>query len=451
MAIMPSWTFLFIGAASLFDEVSALRAAGLAGYTFEKFMRNFGRTYTVGSKEYQQRSALFQQSLLEIHAVNERNAKEKRSWKANIHPFMDWTRAERKKLNGYKPSYARGRMPAMVTADLQINTRAFGRMNLSWGDSSVSSYENDGAPMRNQGNCGSCWAISAVEAVEAQLQRSGSYGGERLSAQALVDCVPNPRHCGGSGGCDGATGELAYEYMRDHGIPLEADVPYTAQTGTCSAQESASFLQAPKRRARVSSWSNLPSNQAEPLMQALVQQGPVVVAVDGGEWFNYGSGIFDGCSKDATLSHAVLAKGYGEDAGQKYWLIQNSWGSGWGENGSIRLHRRDDESSWCGIDKKPQEGLGCDGGPAEITVCGACGLLYDPLIPTGVRIEGGDGSDAATPPAAAEPAVMSAAATASAADSELAAFAFKSSDDTSAAKIDDSSAIDKMEAMLRGN
>lgn len=44
------------------------------------------------------------------------------------------------------------------------------------------------------------------------------------------------------------------------------------------------------------------------------------------------------------------------------------------------------------MDKKPQEGEGCDGGPPEIEVCGMCGILYDPVIPDGVHIEGGDSS-----------------------------------------------------------
>ena len=54
--------------------------------------------------------------------------------------------------------------------------------------------------------------------------------------------------------------------------------------------------------------------------------------------------------------------------------------------------KHDDEDAWCGTDNKPKEGLGCDGGPEEITVCGTCGLLYDPVIPNGVRIESGSGS-----------------------------------------------------------
>jgi len=246
--------------------------------------------------------------------------------------------------------------------------------------------------LRNQGNCGSCWAISAVEAVEAQLQRNGGDSNVRLSAQALVDCVPNPQHCGGSGGCDGATGELAYSFMRDHGIPMEGDLPYTATTQQCPQQlEGTGLWQYASSRVRVGTWDQLPSNKVQPLMQALVEKGPVVVAVDANSWFNYDSGIFDGCEKDAILGHAVLAKGYAADAGNKYWLIQNSWGANWGESGHIRLIRRDNEDSWCGTDSKPEEGVGCAGGPSKVTVCGTCGLLYDPIVPQDVHIESGEG------------------------------------------------------------
>jgi hypothetical protein len=147
-----------------------------------------------------------------------------------------------------------------------------------------------------------------------------------------------------------------------------------------------------EKRVRVSGWTTLPSNKAQPLMEALYNQGPVVVAVDANDWFDYDGGVFDGCKKDAELGHAVLAKGYGGDGNAKYWRIQNSWGGSWGEQGHIRLKRQDaaEEEAHCGTDRKPQEGLGCDGGPPEITVCGMCGILFDPIYPEGVTIEGGD-------------------------------------------------------------
>jgi cathepsin L len=261
------------------------------------------------------------------------------------------------------------------------------RLNATWGDSQDDGVEDQGPPIWDQGNCGSCWAISAVEAVEAQLMKQNG-ASTRLSAQALVDCVPNPHKCGGTGGCDGATGELAYEYMRDHGIPVDADLPYSGRTTSCGP----SFLQGTSgMRARVGGWNNLPSNQAAPVKQALVETGPVVVAVDGSDWFNYDSGVFDGCQKDAVLSHAVLLKGYGQDAGKKYWTIQNSWGSDWGEHGNIRLLRHDDDRAYCGQDNKPQDGVGCEGGPPSVEVCGMCGMLYDPVVPTGIYLEQGSG------------------------------------------------------------
>jgi len=356
-------------------------------YNFAQFSREYDRNYVAGSDEYKHRAALFEQALLDIHKTNARNTEEGRLWKAGIHPFMDWAHHERQTLNGYKPSRNK------VARAGFIQSSAHGRMNSTRGavdDSDFSDQDavsgglspSEGPRMRNQGNCGSCWAISAAEALEAQLQRNGlADKNTKVAAQALVDCVPNPQHCGGSGGCDGATGELAYAYVRDHGIPLESDLPYTAQTEQCPQSFPAST------RVRVSGWNNLPSNQAKPLMQALVQQGPTVVAVDANNWFDYEKGIFDSCDKDATLGHAVLAKGYGREDSSDFWLIQNSWGRQWGEEGNIRLLKRADDDKWCGTDRKPKEGLGCDGGPSEVKVCGTCGILYDPLVPQGVRLE----------------------------------------------------------------
>jgi len=363
----------------------------LETYTYDEYIRDFERSYAVGSDEYNRRAQVFQASLKRVMAINAKNAREDRSWWAGVHPFMDWTQAERSALNGYKPSRAKAGSAPGGLAALQTfgNAGVSTRFNASfYGDSA--SWE--GVAMRQQGSCGSCWAISAVEAVEARLPAN-----TKLAAQALVDCVPNPHHCGGKGGCDGATGELAYEFIRDHGIPLESNYAYTAETGSCPMNPATDLFPA-SQRARVAGWTTLPSNKAQPLMEALYSQGPVVVAVDANDWFDYDNGVFDGCKKDATLGHAVLAKGYGGEGSTKYWRIQNSWGGNWGEKGHIRLKRQDAaaEEQFCGQDRKPQEGLGCDGGPPEVTVCGMCGILFDPIYPTGVTLEGGD-SHIATP------------------------------------------------------
>lgn len=362
--------------------------ASLSTYSFDRFIKDHQRSYEHGSDEYEHRLALFQQSLARIQTVNAKNQREGRSWFSGIHKFMDWTEAERKVMNGYKPSRTGLHRMTALQSQQQTHLRASSySMNRTNHLAESFEWDNLKIPIVNQGSCGSCWAISASEALEAQLQKNGHKSGIKVSAQALVDCVPNPQHCGGTGGCDGATGELAYAWVRDHGIPMESDLEYTAQTGKCHHSEG---LYPASQRVRVSGFHALPSNKYAPLMNALVQEGPAVVSVDGNTWFDYDSGVFDGCEKDAVLGHAVLLVGYGSDANKPYWRIQNSWGADWGENGYIRLFRHADEESWCGTDRKPQEGSGCDGGPPEITVCGMCGILYEGLVPQGVRLEGGN-------------------------------------------------------------
>lgn len=362
-------------------EASVLRStqnkSSLASYTFEEFVSDFGRYYVSGSSEYETRAGHFASSLRRVLRINKKNDKEGRAWLAGIHPFMDWSESERRALNGYKSFRTSGTSSVLY---LQVDVDGGADSNVT-GVSTSASWE--GVAMREQGMCGSCWAISAAEAVEARLPEKN-----RLAAQALIDCVPNPKHCGGKGGCEGATGELAYTFMKEHGIPLEHDYAYTAETGQCPMTPLIGDFPAPKR-AKVSGWTALPSNKAEPLLQALYSKGPVVVAVDADAWFEYKSGIFDGCKKDAHIGHAVLAKGYGGQDNAKYWQIQNSWGAEWGEHGHIRLKRQEsaDEEKHCGQDTKPQDGVGCDGGPSKVTVCGICGILYDPIYPEGVTLE----------------------------------------------------------------
>jgi cathepsin L len=384
----------FLGVASAMGARPSQRATRLESYSFAQFTEKYSRTYAAGSAEYKRREAVFQASLSRIHAVNAKNARESRPWRSDIHPFMDWTEVERKPLNsGYKSKGGRRHggagflslLSAQASTSSQSATRA--KMNQT-----ARLKMREHPRIRNQGDCGSCWAISAVEAVEAQLLQSGI--DVQLSAQALIDCVPNPRHCGGKGGCDGATAELGLQFVRDYGIPVEGDLPYAEADQKCpmTLEPGASWPSA--RRARVSGFSSLPSNKAEPVMQALMNSGSVAIAVDGGGWMDYSSGVFDGCQKDTILSHGVLLNGYGEEGGNKYWHIQNSWGAEWGEQGTIRIKRHDNEEEWCGIDNKPQDGIACDGDPPEITVCGMCGLLYDPVLPEGARLEGGDDSSA---------------------------------------------------------
>lgn len=362
------------------DPQALQRCFNNQAYTFDAFVQDFGRSYGAGSEEYSRRASTFKDSLMQICA---KNSRARRSWTAGVHPFMDWTVAERAQhLHGYKPSGPHHTAKSARLAALQTRDVATSNDRI-YGDGS-DSFVNEAPPIRNQGACGSCWAIASVEAVEARLIKQG---GPQLSPQALLDCVQNPRHCGGQGGCDGATPQLAFDFMRDNGLPLETNLPYHQ-----GAADKCPLKPYPSEwaRATLTGWRALPSNQAQPLMQALVKDGPVVVSVFAHDWYSYHSGIFDDCPKDAVPSHSVLATGYGvldmssgkHTSLMKYWVLQNSWGPAWGEQGSMRLVRQDDEDSWCGNDAQPQMGSACDDDPHQnVTVCGSCGILYDTVIP----------------------------------------------------------------------
>lgn len=94
--------------------------------------------------------------------------------------------------------------------------------------------------------------------------------------------------------------------------------------------------------------------------------------------------MFDGCDYDqnVNINHAVVLVGYGSEDGLDYWLVRNSWGYYYGEDGYIRVLR--ESSTYCAVDSTPQDGSACKGDDKPIQVCGMCGILSDSSYPIGV-------------------------------------------------------------------
>merc|ERR1719401_2331031 len=103
-------------------------------------------------------------------------------------------------------------------------------------------------------------------------------------------------------------------------------------------------------------WAKMPENKEQPILHALVEHGPLAVAVAAGsDWNAYHAGILTpmGCDTNHVISHAVVLFGYGKAHSRshgevKYWQIKNSWGNSWGEGGNLRLQRLDEEEKECG-------------------------------------------------------------------------------------------------------
>ncbi|KAH7575016.1 hypothetical protein JRO89_XS02G0035700 [Xanthoceras sorbifolium] len=204
-------------------------------------------------------------------------------------------------------------------------------------------------PVKNQGSCGSCWSFSTTGALEgAHFLSTGKL--VSLSEQQLVDCDHecDPEEAGScDSGCNGGLMNSAFEYtLKAGGLMREEDYPYAGTDGTCKFDKT-------KIVASVSNFSVV-SLDEDQIAANLVKNGPLAVAINAVFMQTYIGGVSCPyiCSKH--LDHGVLLVGYGS-AGyapvrlkeKPYWIIKNSWGETWGENGFYKICRG---RNICGVD-----------------------------------------------------------------------------------------------------
>ena len=187
-------------------------------------------------------------------------------------------------------------------------------------------------PVKDQGYCGSCWAFAATAAAESVvlIKNHAPNTDLDLSEQVLVSCS-------GAGSCEqGGRLDVAADYIRDTGLPVESCYPYTAADGTCSMacdnwQASAYKI---NNWIWVVPYGTTPTTDA--LKQALSTYGPLVTTMAVySDFMNYASGVYAYTSGGLEGYHAILLVGY-DDAGQ-YFIVKNSWGTRWGESGYFRI------------------------------------------------------------------------------------------------------------------
>ncbi|KAL6072965.1 Cathepsin L [Balamuthia mandrillaris] len=315
------------------------------GYSFDDFVREYQPRYA-SPEEHAMRQKLFESRLSEIKAHNRDPTK---TWKMGVNHLTDRTAEEQRALLGYDKSVGhtlrQSRRPPVWSAPLGVESLP---SRVDWREQGIVS------PVKDQGKCGSCWTFAAAETLEsAYAKKTGQLF--TLSEQQILDCTPNPDECGGTGGCHGGTVELAYTRLVafEQGLATEWTYPYTSYFG--EAFQCRFNASRTKVAAKVGSYVVIPSNKYTPLLQAVATLGPIAISVDASTWHNYEGGVYDGCNQtNPDINHAVQLVGYGTDekTGQDYWLVRNSWGPAWGENGYIRVKRQSNPT--CGIDLTPR-------------------------------------------------------------------------------------------------
>ncbi|CAJ1083415.1 procathepsin L-like isoform X2 [Xyrichtys novacula] len=276
------------------------------------------------------RRAVWEKNLFLVMRHNQEASAGKHSFTMGLNHLADMTAEEvNEKLNGLKLEELTHLMNGTLK---EVNISSIPQ-TVDWRKNGLVS------PVQNQGMCGSCWAFSSLGALEGQMKKqTGAL--VPLSPQNLVDCSIKD----GNHGCRGGFISKAFGYIiRNGGVDSERFYPYEHQNGKCRYSDAG-------KAAYCSKFHILPHGDEKALQAAVASVGPVSVAVNAmlRSFHLYRGGLYNvpNCNPRFT-NHAVLVVGYGTDRGQDFWLVKNSWGTAWGEQGFIRIARN--KKNLCGI------------------------------------------------------------------------------------------------------
>jgi len=286
---------------------------------FTKWIQSNRKSYH--HDEFQYRFRVFIKNYDFVQANNAKGL----SYTVGLNKFADLTNLEfAQKYTGVQVNIPHEKSEGVVASSLPSE----------WNWNNMSAV----TPIKDQGQCGSCWAFSTTGSTEG-CHAITTKNLVSLSEKNLMDCSYNY----GNEGCNGGLMTQAMQYIiANGGIDTEMTYPYVAEDGPCK-------WNAANKGATLTGFTNVASGNENDL-QAKVYTGPTSVAIDASHssFQLYQSGIYyePQCSSD-QLDHGVLAVGWGANSVGQYWIVKNSWGLGWGDQGYIWMSRNRNNN--CGI------------------------------------------------------------------------------------------------------
>jgi cathepsin B len=201
-------------------------------------------------------------------------------------------------------------------------------------------------PIRDQARCGSCWAFAASEVLSDRYCIAGKNVGV-LSPQYLVSCDMSDY------GCQGGYLTNSWAFITHTGIPTDSCYPYTSGGGARGTCMTKCHDGSPLTLYKSSKYYN--TGSVENTMNDIVAHGPVESGFSVYQDFmSYKSGIYQHRSGGLLGGHAVKIVGWGVENNTPYWIVANSWNTGWGEKGFFRIIKGRNE---CGFESQIITGL----------------------------------------------------------------------------------------------
>ncbi|MFI5362030.1 MAG: C1 family peptidase [Elusimicrobiota bacterium] len=265
----------------------------------------------------------FDSHAAEIDGIRTAIARGGAKWAAEENPISRLAPEERKRRLGARPRRRSAAESVLSFPAAGSSSAAALPATLDWRNVNGLDYVT---PVTDQGSCGSCWAFATTAGLESYVLRTQGTPGRSvdLSEQIVLSCS-------GAGSCGGGWPSLASAFLQSTGDGPETAYAYAGLDGNCAL--AANGWQ--KGADRIGGYSSVAQSAAS-LENALAAYGPVVATFNVyADFYSYSSGVYSYTGGGFEGGHAVLVVGY--DHANKYFIVKNSWGGEWGENGFFRI------------------------------------------------------------------------------------------------------------------